>query len=77
VTDIPSFRTLTGIGRVGELWPCGDASRLAEALLRAARQTSPAKVRAHFDAALSFEAVGRQWANAYAQVRDSHAGGAR
>jgi len=77
VTDIPSFRTLTGIGHVGELWPCGDASRLAEALLRAARQTSPAKVRAHFDAALSFEAVGRQWANAYAQVRDSHAGGAR
>ena len=77
VTDIPSFRTLTGIGRVGELWPCGDASRLAEALLRAARQTSPAKVRAHFDAALSFEAVGRQWATAYAQVRDSHAGGAR
>jgi glycosyltransferase involved in cell wall biosynthesis len=77
VTDIPSFRTLTGMGRVGELWPCGDASRLAEALLRASRQTSPAKVRAHFDEALSFEAVGRQWAKAYAQVRDSHAGGAR
>jgi hypothetical protein len=50
---------------------------LAEALLRASRQTSPAKVRAHFDEALSFEAVGRQWAKAYAQVRDSHAGGAR
>jgi len=77
VTDIPSFRTLTGMGRVGELWPCGDAARLAEALLRAARHTSPAKVRAHFDEALSFEAVGRQWAKAYAQVHDSHAGGAR
>lgn len=77
VTDIPSFRTLTGMGRVGELWPCGDAARLAEALLRAARHTSPAKVRAHFDEALSFEAVGRQWTKAYAQVRDSHAGGAR
>lgn len=77
VTDIPSFRTLTGMGRVGELWPCGDAARLAEALLRAARHTSPAKVRTHFDEALSFEAVGRQWAKAYAQVRDSHASGAR
>jgi glycosyltransferase involved in cell wall biosynthesis len=77
VTDIPSFRTLTGMGRVGELWPCGNASRLAEALLRTARHTSPAKVRAHFDQALSFEAVGRQWANAYTQVHDSHPGGAR
>jgi hypothetical protein len=27
-------------------------------------------VRAHFDAKLSFAAVGRQWADAYAQVRD-------
>lgn len=71
VTDIPSFRTLTGGGRVGSLWPCGDAAKLAEALVHAAaNRPSPERVRAHFDATLSFTAVGRQWADAYAQVLD-------
>ena len=69
VTDIPSFRALTG--EVGHLWPCGDASRLAEALIHAATYRQPAvRVRTHFDDTLSFEAVGRQWAHAYAQVLD-------
>jgi glycosyltransferase involved in cell wall biosynthesis len=36
VTDIPAFRELTGDGQVGEHYPCGDASKLAEALVRAA-----------------------------------------
>lgn len=71
VTDIPSFRALIGDSRVGRLWPCGDADRLAEALVdAAASRPSPTQVRAHFDARLSFAAVGRQWADAYAQVRD-------
>ena len=71
VTDIPSFRALTGGGRVGKLWPCGDAARLADALVAiAASRPSPEQVRAHFDATLSFAAVGRQWAAAYAQVHD-------
>jgi glycosyltransferase involved in cell wall biosynthesis len=69
VTDIPSFRALLGGSRVGHLWPCGDAAQLAEALVVAvASRPSPAQVRAHFDAVLSFAAVGRQWAEAYAQV---------
>lgn len=71
VTDIPSFRALTGSGSVGRLWPCGDAPRLAEALVDvAASRPSSEHVRAHFDATLSFAAVGRQWADAYAQVHD-------
>jgi glycosyltransferase involved in cell wall biosynthesis len=71
VTDIPSFRALIGDSRVGHLWPCGDATRLAEVLVDAsASRPSPAQVRAHFDGALSFAAVGRQWADAYAQVHD-------
>jgi glycosyltransferase involved in cell wall biosynthesis len=71
VTDIPSFRALTGDGRVGKLWPCGDATRLADALIDiAASRPSPEQVRAHFDAVLSFAAVGRQWAAAYEQVHD-------
>jgi glycosyltransferase involved in cell wall biosynthesis len=69
VTDIPSFRALLGGSRVGHLWPCGDAAQLAEALVAVvASRPSPAQVRAHFDAVLSFAAVGRQWAEAYAQV---------
>ncbi len=71
VTDIPSFRALIGDGRVGKLWPCGDAARFADALVDvAASRLSPEQVRAHFDATLSFAAVGRQWADAYAQVHD-------
>lgn len=73
VTDIPPFRALTGGGRIGRLWPCGDAERLAEALVEAASSpTSPEQVRAHFDATLSFTGVGRQWADAYARVLDDH-----
>lgn len=71
LTDIPAFRALTGGGRIGQLWPCGNAKRLAGALsLAAAERASPQQVRAHFDATLSFAAVGRLWANAYAMVCD-------
>ncbi|HEX5353920.1 MAG TPA: glycosyltransferase family 4 protein [Rhodanobacteraceae bacterium] len=71
LTDIPAFRALSGNGRVGHLWPCGDAVRLADALLAAtADHASPERVRAHFDATLSFEAVGRLWANAYSRMLD-------
>lgn len=69
LTDIPAFRALTGNGRVGHLWPCGDAVRLADELFLAATgRASPQQVRAHFDATLSFDAVGRLWADAYARV---------
>jgi glycosyltransferase involved in cell wall biosynthesis len=69
VTAIPSFRALTGDGRVGKLWPRGDSARLAESLVLAARdRPSPLQVRAHFDEHLSFAAVGRKWASAYEQV---------
>jgi len=71
LTDIPAFRALTDHGRIGHLWPCGDAVRLADALfLAATERASPQWVRAHFDSTLSFEAVGRLWANAYSQVLD-------
>ncbi|KGE52590.1 glycosyltransferase family 4 protein [Xanthomonas axonopodis pv. vasculorum] len=70
LTAIPSFRALSDDGAVGELWPVGDASALSELLLRVSRQRpSRAQVRAHFDARLSFDAVGRRWAQAYTQLR--------
>jgi glycosyltransferase involved in cell wall biosynthesis len=71
VTDIPSFRALTDNGHVGKLWPRGDATRLSEALIDvAASRPARERIRAHFDAELSFAAVGRRWADAYAQVHD-------
>ena len=75
LTDIPAFRALTGNGRIGRLWPCGDAPALAAALVdAAASRPSPQQVRAHFDETLSFQAVGRLWAEAYARVLDDRRG---
>ncbi|MGB6354475.1 MAG: glycosyltransferase family 4 protein [Steroidobacteraceae bacterium] len=71
VTDIPSFRSLTGAGAVGYLWPRGDARALGEALCAAAQNLSPetrGAARAHFDRELSFEALGRKLTGMYADV---------
>jgi glycosyltransferase involved in cell wall biosynthesis len=61
VTDIPSFRSLTGGGSVGALWPCGDPRGLCQALQAIARRSGSetrAVVRAHFERELSFDALG-------------------
>ena len=68
VTDIPSFRTLTGSGAVGALWPCGDADKLREAIVALANRHSPqtrALVRTHFDNELSLDAIGRKLSSVY------------
>ena len=72
LTDIPALRALTDDARVGRLWPCGDARALAEALVEATLERMPSEqVRAHFDATLSFGAVGRRWREAYLQLLHS------
>jgi glycosyltransferase involved in cell wall biosynthesis len=71
VTDIPSFRTLTGGGKVGMLWPCGNAAALSSALLAIAerpREQTRAAVRAHFTSEISFKAVGRKLSVMYEDV---------
>ncbi len=71
VTDIPSFRALTGEGAVGMLWRCGDPRALCDALrTMSARAGSEvrAAVRAHFDRELSFDSVGRKLAAMYEDV---------
>ena len=71
VSDIPSFRALTGQGSVGELWPAGDAKALRASLLKAAARPhaeTRQRVRAHFVRELSFEALGRKLAAAYGQL---------
>jgi glycosyltransferase involved in cell wall biosynthesis len=68
VTNIPSFRALTGAGAVGALWEPGNARSLCAALL-ALRARADAGlrmgVRAHFDRELSFGALGRRLGAAY------------
>jgi glycosyltransferase involved in cell wall biosynthesis len=73
VTDIPSFRSLTGNGSVGRLWPCGDASALCDALVHLASQPAGslrAAVQAHFDRLLSFDALGRILGTAYGSLHN-------
>ena len=71
VTDIPSFRTITG--GTGALWAAGDAAACASALagvcscdLAAKRE----KVRRQFDDVLRWEAIGARTLAAYAAVVD-------
>src|SRR5262249_51609152 len=63
VTDIPTFRLLTGDGAVGRLWEPGDAHACARAILDASTRVSDlhrARVRDHFARAFSWPAIGRR-----------------
>ena len=77
VTDIPSFRSLTGAGTVGKLWPCGDSHALCEALCSVARRLDHrmrAAVRAHFDLELSLDALGLKLAAMYQHAHERKRG---
>jgi glycosyltransferase involved in cell wall biosynthesis len=80
VTDIPSFRSLTGDGSIGALWPCGDSRGLTRALTRIAHQPAMrAGVREHFEKELSAAALGRKLSGMYEELakRRSPAAGTR
>jgi glycosyltransferase involved in cell wall biosynthesis len=71
VTDIPAFRAITGGGAAGLLWTVDDADTLASAIAAAARvdrRRERARIRGHFDRALSWDAVARQAIAAYEKV---------
>ena len=71
VTDIASFRSLTRSGRVGMLWPCGDAHAASQALQSIGGGLGSgmrAEVRAHFDRELSADALGLKMAAMYEDV---------
>jgi glycosyltransferase involved in cell wall biosynthesis len=71
VTDIPSYRVLTGNGAAGALWPCDDWRSLAAAIVTTARrprQEVRALARAQFERELSFEALGRKLRDMYEDV---------
>jgi glycosyltransferase involved in cell wall biosynthesis len=71
VTDIPSFREITADGRIGGLSPPGDADAMARNILEwSSRDNQQLRraARAHFERALSFDAVGAQLRDAYESV---------
>jgi hypothetical protein len=62
VTDIPSFRKITGDGACGALFPVGNAAALAGAIREWGGRDWPTlrrRARAHFERALSF-GIGHQ-----------------
>lgn len=71
VTNIPSFRAITGNGSIGALWTAGDASSFSAALVTTAERdlvSERARVTEEFRRRLSWPAVGRQALAAYADV---------
>lgn len=71
VTDIPSFRALTGGGSVGALWTPGDAASCARALVDASRRDPAAervRVVEHFEREFSWSAIGRRAVAIYREV---------
>jgi glycosyltransferase involved in cell wall biosynthesis len=71
VTDIPSFRRITGNGTLGALWPAGDAGGFTRALLDIALRDLRAlseRVAAETERSFSWPAIGRSAVDAYGQV---------
>jgi glycosyltransferase involved in cell wall biosynthesis len=70
VTDIPTFRLLTG-ATAGALWPVGDAAALARGLVDVARRdlaVERARLADHFARELSWDAIGRRAVEIYGEV---------
>ncbi|HJZ71267.1 MAG TPA: glycosyltransferase family 4 protein [Vicinamibacterales bacterium] len=73
VTDIPSFRVLTG-GGVGALWQPGDAGGCARAIVALAQRDPGAErsaVRQHFERHVSWDAIGQRALAIYGAVLDA------
>jgi glycosyltransferase involved in cell wall biosynthesis len=71
LTDIPSFRVLTGQGIVGGLWPVGDAEALAVVLRTRYSRLHPGvpkEVRAFFEANFCREVIGWRAMAVYRQL---------
>lgn len=79
VTDIPSFRAITGDGRTGCLWNPGDVADCTSALRAATDLVGEQwrrRCRDHFDAHLSWHALGRAALAAYTELAARRRGGA-
>ncbi len=64
LTDIPSFRAMTGGGQIGVLFPRGDAGALADGVLALDRARLPQmsnQVRGHFEVRLSYPVLAARY----------------
>lgn len=71
VTDIPSFRRITGAGAFGALVPTENPAALAGAIRdwsAGDRVEQRRRAREHFQRELSFDAIGRQLRRAYQEI---------
>lgn len=71
VTDIASFRALTGQGRIGACWPPGDFGAFADAFRRVSRHSLPDlsdRAVEFFEEHLSWAAIARKAVRAYREV---------
>ncbi|MBI3578418.1 MAG: glycosyltransferase family 4 protein [Ignavibacteriales bacterium] len=69
VTDIPSFRKITGNGIAGHLWKTGDPNSFAETLQRVqSKKMDRDSIMDYFQSNLSFDCVGREALTAYNQL---------
>ncbi len=74
LTDIPAFRLLTDDGRVGQLWPCGDATALENAIRQQLAQPweqASAAAHQHFEEAISYPAIGKKMMKYYQDLLTS------
>ena len=68
VTNIPSFRVLTGEGKIGALWPVEDSGALAQALVAQQSRLRPEsrkEIRTFFDDNFHWNQIGRQALEVY------------
>jgi glycosyltransferase involved in cell wall biosynthesis len=71
VTDIPSFRAMTGNGAVGVLFPPGDDESLARQVLDISRDQIDARastVRSLFEELMSFPSLARRLEHEYEEI---------
>lgn len=71
VTDLPPFRAMTSGGRIGVLFPAGNAQALADGVLSLAPDAASTRaraVRAHFERELSYDALGSKLDAVYQDI---------
>lgn len=74
VTDIPSFRTVTNEGQIGELWQCGNAKSFydkAKEIILKPKEEESKKTLDFFAEHLSFPAIAKKAKTFYESLSDN------
>lgn len=71
ITNIPSFRKMTGNGRVGALWPCDDVDQLEQKIRKAMQKNwedESQKVLQYFNDHWSYQALASRMIGYYSEL---------